>query len=373
MNKNLLRYSVKAMHSIIDPNGISYFFELLYPMFSLRRCFAKIVHIEYVDPDICIVELHPNSTWQGNQSGQYVGIGVVIDGVRHTRYYSPLNYYSPLHPHSRKYIRIAVSRHPGGIVSQYFLDHAQTGTLVSLSRAEGDFVLPEILPEKIRFFSAGSGFTAIISLLNELSERNYCGEILVIHYSSGNNIAAYHKIFSPYVSRFARIHMKFGFTQTQCSYDNNSYLCEYEKCYGRINFTHCQPLSSPNILTYACGPAGFIEEVSQLTTPECFHAETFSPPLAAVTPVIMGTDVAVTCTKSGKTIQADCGRSLLDSMLEAGLPVTHGCKMGICFQCTTTKHMGVVTNAITGTSDAEPEVKIQLCISLPESDVELDL
>ena len=47
--------------------------------------------------------------------------------------------------------------------------------------------------------------------------------------------------------------------------------------------------------------------------------------------------------------------------------------MGICRTCTCTKRAGAVRNLVTGAVSSQPDEEIQLCISAPLSDLELDL
>ena len=47
--------------------------------------------------------------------------------------------------------------------------------------------------------------------------------------------------------------------------------------------------------------------------------------------------------------------------------------MGICHSCTCRKQSGAVKNLLTGEIGAEPDEDIRLCISVPISDVTLDL
>ncbi|MGZ3429737.1 MAG: 2Fe-2S iron-sulfur cluster-binding protein, partial [Polyangia bacterium] len=51
----------------------------------------------------------------------------------------------------------------------------------------------------------------------------------------------------------------------------------------------------------------------------------------------------------------------------------HGCRMGICKSCLCTKRAGAVRNLVTGAVSSEPDEEIQLCISVPLSDLELGL
>ena len=53
--------------------------------------------------------------------------------------------------------------------------------MVRLGEIEGVFTLPEPLPPKMLFISAGSGITPIMSMLRSLAHRGELRDVLVIH------------------------------------------------------------------------------------------------------------------------------------------------------------------------------------------------
>src|SRR5262249_15568756 len=69
----------------------------------------------------------------------------------------------------------------GGVVSPYLVQKIQPGDLVRLGEVEGVFTMPELLPSKMLFISAGSGITPIISMLRGLDHHAELGDLVVIH------------------------------------------------------------------------------------------------------------------------------------------------------------------------------------------------
>jgi len=67
------------------------------------------------------------------------------------------------------------------------------------------------------------------------------------------------------------------------------------------------------------------------------------------------------------------GRSLLEQAEQAGLSPQFGCRMGICHTCTCRKTAGTVRNLVSGEVSSAEEEDIQICVSVPAGDVELDL
>ena len=67
------------------------------------------------------------------------------------------------------------------------------------------------------------------------------------------------------------------------------------------------------------------------------------------------------------------GRSLLEQAEQAGLSPAFGCRMGICHTCTCRKTAGAVQNLVSGEISSAEDEDIQICVSVPAGDVELDL
>ena len=58
---------------------------------------------------------------------------------------------------------------------------AEPGSIVFLGEVEGTFCLPEPLPAKSLFISAGSGITPIMSMLRELDRRDGLDDVVHVH------------------------------------------------------------------------------------------------------------------------------------------------------------------------------------------------
>ena len=54
-------------------------------------------------------------------------------------------------------------------------------TIVRLGGVEGSFVLPDPMPDKVLFISAGSGITPIMSMLRDLDRRDECDDVVHVH------------------------------------------------------------------------------------------------------------------------------------------------------------------------------------------------
>ena len=86
--------------------------------------------------------IKPGYRWSGHQAGQYLRIGVDIDGVRHWRAYSLTS--DPYRPDGL--ISVTVKGVEEGKVSSHLVRRAVPGIIVGLGGVEGDFVLPDPPP-----------------------------------------------------------------------------------------------------------------------------------------------------------------------------------------------------------------------------------
>ena len=56
-----------------------------------------------------------------------------------------------------------------------------------------------------------------------------------------------------------------------------------------------------------------------------------------------------------------------------GLTPEFGCRMGICFSCTSRKTAGTVRNVVTGAESSQPDEDIQICVNQPVGDCAVEL
>ena len=102
------------------------------------------------------------------------------------------------------------------------------------------------------------------------------------------------------------------------------------------------------------------------------HSTFFAPPVQAqLDRGQLGGDVVFT--NSNLNVGSEGDASLLEIAEAAGLKPQHGCRMGICHQCSCRKTSGTVVNRLTGKASGPGEETVQLCISVPQGPVTLDV
>ncbi len=69
----------------------------------------------------------------------------------------------------------------GGKVSPFLFKRVRPGTIVRLGGVEGTFVLPDPLPRRLLFISAGSGITPIMSMLRAIARAGKLQDVVHVH------------------------------------------------------------------------------------------------------------------------------------------------------------------------------------------------
>jgi len=92
---------------------------------------------------------------------------------------------------------------------------------------------------------------------------------------------------------------------------------------------------APGTAVMACGPGGLLDALADFSRGKdwSFHCERF------IAPATTGSDenqvFTVTLAQSGRTLEVPADSSLLDVLLEHGVPIEYSCKEGICSSCET--------------------------------------
>ena len=113
------------------------YLDLFHPLRSGADLRGRIVEVQPETADAATIVIRPGADWAGHVPGQYVRIGIDVDGVRLWRAYSLTH-----GPRADGLISITVKAVPDGRVSNHLVREARPGTLVHLEQAAGEFVLP---------------------------------------------------------------------------------------------------------------------------------------------------------------------------------------------------------------------------------------
>jgi len=343
---------------LTGPHGVDRYTEVFDRTWTLDDARAKVVAVRRQTRRSVTLTLQPNDAWQGFaqgersdgkkfSAGQHINLSVEIDGRRRTRCYSPAN------AEGSPVIELTVGLHDGGLVSSHLFHHARPGMVLGLDSVGGDFVMPAVRPRRILLVSGGSGITPVLSMLRTLREENFDGEVAFIHYARNPEEAAY----ATELAATPGVKVLHSYTRS-----NRGDLTGH---FGPEHLAAAMP--NPEAV-FVCGPPALVTAVRELL-PQA-QSESFVPPVIAVPTDASGGAVEFT---ESKVEVVDDGRSILEQAEAAGLNPTSGCRMGICHTCTRKKISGPVKNLITGAVSTAPGENIEICVTAPCGDVQIDL
>ncbi len=349
----------RAVGALTSPQGVDRYLEQLNPMWAAHEVRARVVDVRREvevegHPTVATLTLQPTSTWQGHRAGQHVQVGVEVDGARRTtRVFSISS--ADSRPGER--FSITMRANPDGVVSRFLAERARPGTMLHLSQAQGEFVLPDRVPEHMLLISGGSGITPVMSMLRSLQRRTHRGRVTFLHYAQ----SPAHQIFAEELDVIGR----------------SGHGIDVHRLHPELGDPALTPMYLEKLVpgyrevpTWACGPAPLVEAVQAAYDGcEALRLEYFKPPRVATSTAAAGT---VSFVRSGQEV-ANSGAALLDQAEALGLRPDSGCRMGICFSCTAVKRDGTVRNVLTGEESSAPDEEIRVCVSAPVGDCAVEL
>jgi ferredoxin-NADP reductase len=343
--------SSRLLAALTYPRPLDDFVELAAPLHSSREIRARVALVREEAPGVATLVLRPNARWRGHRAGQYVALTAEINGVRRTRCFSVAS--AP--DAGRRSIEITIKAQPGGAVTPWLASRASLGAIVTLSPAQGDFVLPDPPPPRILLVSGGSGITPVMSMLRSLVSRGHRGAVAFVHYARSERDV----IFADELARLQKeappnfaVQVLIGTVNADSLAAVTPYLERWE--------------------TWACGPAPFLEVVrgafEARGAAARVHVESF-----ALAPSVSSSDDHGEITFARSALRAAGVGPLLTLAEKAGLSPASGCRMGICRTCTCRKIRGTTRDLCTGALSTDDDVDIQLCTTAAVGPVEIDL
>ena len=327
------------------------YLDLIDPLRSGAALRGRIEEVRPETRDAATVVIRPGRDWLPHTPGQYVRIGIDVDGVRQWRAYS----ITSLLGRADGCFTITVKAIPDGVVSNHLVHRVRPGTIVQLDQATGDFVLPAQRPAKALFVTAGSGITPVMGMLRNHEQD----DVVVVHSAPAPDDV----IFGAELRELARtgaIRLVERHTATTGLLDAPA-LAELVPDLAERS-------------TWACGPVGLLEALEEHWAAEGIadrlHTERFRPRV-----LVTGEGGAVSFARSGRTLDVDGATPILDAAEAAGLLMPSGCRMGICYGCVLPLREGAVRDLRTGevtTAAPGDGVLVQTCISAAAGACDID-
>ncbi|CQD04837.1 2Fe-2S iron-sulfur cluster binding domain-containing protein [Mycolicibacterium conceptionense] len=353
---NVVRRIVGQVTTPLLPDD---YLKLANPLWSARELRGRVVEVRRETSDSATLVIKPGWGFSFDyEPGQYVGIGVLMDGRWRWRSYSLTSSPEKAPSSGSRTIAITVKAMPEGFLSTHLVDGLQPGTVVRLAAPQGNFVMPNPAPASVLFLTAGSGITPVMSMLRTLVRRDQITDIVHVHSAPTESDV----MFGPELAALHDAHPGYRL------------LVRSTRIEGRLDLSSLGDVVADwrERQAWACGPEGMLNDAERVWASagiaDNLHLERFAVTRAAT----HGAGGTVTFERSGKEIAVDGATPLMDAGEQVGIQMPFGCRMGICQSCVVGLVDGHVRDLRTGV-EHEPGTRIQTCVSAASGDCVLDV
>lgn len=332
------------------------YLQLANPLWSARELRGRVVEVRRETADSATLVIKPGWGFEFDyEPGQYIGIGLLMDGRWRWRSYSLTS--APIT--GQRVITITVKAMPEGFLSSHLVGGVTPGTIVRLAAPQGNFVMPNPAPAAVLFLTGGSGITPVLSMLRTLARRDQITDIVHVHSAPTGDDVMFAEELAELVRMYPGYRLRIRATRSE----------------GRLDLTRLDEEVADwrDRETWACGPAGMLDAAERVWTQAGvatrLHLERFA---AARAPIHGGQGGTVTFARSGKSAVSDAATPLMDTGEKLGVQMPFGCRMGICQSCVVGLVDGYVRDLRTG-EEREPGTRVQTCISAAAGDCVIDI
>jgi len=341
------------------------YLKLANPLWSARELRGRIIEVRRETVDSATLVIKPGWGFSFDyQPGQYIGIGVLVDGRWRWRSYSLTS--SPVTEATRagalgrggRTITITVKAMPEGFLSTHLVGGVAPGTIVRLAAPQGNFVMPDPAPASVLFITGGSGVTPVMSMLRTLIRRDQVTDIVHLHSAPTESDVMFAGELAEIGTAHGGYQLRLRTTRTQ----------------GRLDLTQLdnEVPDWRERQAWACGPEGMLNSAERFWAAagvaDRLHLERFAASKAAQ----HGQGGTVKFARSGKTLTVDGATPLMDAGEQVGVQMPFGCRMGICQSCVVPLLDGHVRDLRSGV-EHEAGSRVQTCISAASGDCVLDI
>jgi ferredoxin-NADP reductase len=223
------------------------YLHLVNPLWSARELRGVVVDVVPETETAATLVIKPGWGWSGEyRAGQYVGIGIQVEGRWHWRSYS----LTSVPTRDDDTISITVKAMPEGFLSRHLVGGLPPGTVVRLAAPQGDFVLPDPPPDKVLFLTAGSGLTPVMGMLRMLHRRGSMPDVVLVHSAPGEQDVLFREELHRLAEQHPSLHLHEQLTDAMgmLELDRLADVCP--------DWTERE--------TWACGPAPMLDAAEEL-------------------------------------------------------------------------------------------------------------
>lgn len=293
--------------------------------------------------------------------------------------------YSLSLPAADRRFRISVKREPGGVGSGFMQTQVRVGDRIEAAAPRGGFTLkPGTRP--VALISAGVGATPVLAMLHALAHAEDEREVWWIHGARDRAAHAFGDEVDGLLAALPRARRIVCFSRPD---PGEAPGAAFDRT-GRVSIDTLSEIPVDSDY-YLCGPDAFMRSLSAAitargTAPEHVAMELFgagpvfappglegsrpAPHAPAGTP---GTGPTVTFSRSGLTVPWDESHGNLLELAEAcDVPVSFGCRNGVCHSCESGLLDGEV-RYVTEPLERPDQSRVLVCCAEPDGPVTLEL
>jgi len=348
---------LRAVRTLFTPLLPDDYLDLINPLWSTQELRGRIERIQHETPDAVTVVIKPGWDWPGHKPGQYLRVGMPVDGIHHWRAYSITS--DPGRPDGC--ISITPKLVESGKVSPYLVRTARRGVIVRLGGVEGAFTLPDPLPDKLLFISAGSGITPIMSMLRSLDREGSLRDVVHLHSARTEDDI----IFAGQLRRLDERHRGYRLERRMT------------REHGRLAPSDLEALCPDwrERESFVCGPAEMLDALTDHWKQAGgdagrLHMERFQP-IVGVGDGEHGDGGRIRFVRSDVEGRSDGQTPILVAGEEAGASLPFGCRMGICHTCVGQLCSGRIRDLRSGVIHGTAGEMVRTCVNAPEGAIEI--
>ncbi len=357
----MLRGARKVAEALATPLVPSDYLDLIDPLRSGADLRGRIVEVRPETADAVTVVIRPGRGWLGHVPGQYIRIGIDIDGVRNWRAYSLTHRADGTAAAGipAGCVAITTKAIPDGKVSTHLVRDARARHPGDARPGHRRLHPPE--PRRRRRSSSSPPAAA--------SRRSWgCCATTSASWPTSRRCTARPR--HPTSSSPSEL-------QSYAADGRLALTVNLDDEHGVLDLARLDALVPDwrERETWTCGPTGLLDAAeahwADAGVADLLHTERFRP-----TVVEPGEGGEITFLTSDLTVEADGGTPILDAGEEAGVLMPSGCRMGICFGCVVTMRQGAVRDLRTGDiTVVEPgdELPVQTCINAVAGSCDIEL